>query len=107
LWLKWGAPGISQENRCRSYKASGAQPCVDKIRTGFFSGPELQRPRRAHLAAPSVKRPSIDIAVAVNFIEHQGNMGMSITNCESDKRKRHLDTSQSMRRSAQRRSPLR
>jgi hypothetical protein len=66
-------------------------------------GPELQRPRRAHLAAPSVKRPSIDIDIVVNFIEHRLDMGMSVTNCESDKRKRHPNTSQSMRGSAQRR----
>ena len=31
---------------------------------------EFQRLRRASRAAPLVKRPTIDIAVAVNFIEH-------------------------------------
>jgi hypothetical protein len=62
---------------------------------GLLFGLELQQPRRVHLAAPSVKRPSIDIDIAnFNFVEHQLNMGMSVTNCESYKRTRRLNTSQ-------------
>jgi hypothetical protein len=41
--------------------------------------------------------------MVVIFIEHRLNMGMSDTDYESDKRMRHPNTSQWMRRSAQRR----